>query len=151
MVFSLLLVPGGNATELLQPVDCPLHQVAHPVQGTIIMDFGPAGEVPQLKQYDRITAVCEIRLLMPELTVLLIGCNEFVVPNPTEYHNNLERDLLLGCLETHGIHSALMQKFDQHGDKYLQDIPTDVIGTHIALCRYHGGVLFGSALITEDE
>ena len=35
MVFSLLLVPGGNATELLQPVDCPLHQVAHPVQGAV--------------------------------------------------------------------------------------------------------------------
>ena len=110
--------------------------------GTIIMDFGPAEEVPQLKQYDRITAACEIGQSTPELTVLLTGCNEFVVPDLTENHNNLERDLLLGCLETHGIHSSLMRKFDQHGDKYLQDIPADVIGTHITLCRYHGGVLY---------
>ena len=35
IVFGLLLIPGGDSTELLQPVDCPLHQIALPVQGPV--------------------------------------------------------------------------------------------------------------------
>ena len=32
---GLLLIPGGDSTELLQPVDGPLHQIALPVQGPV--------------------------------------------------------------------------------------------------------------------
>ena len=32
IVLGLLLIPGGDSAELLQPVDCPLHQIALPVQ-----------------------------------------------------------------------------------------------------------------------
>ena len=35
IVFGLLLIPGGDSAELLQPVDGPLHQIALPVQGTV--------------------------------------------------------------------------------------------------------------------
>ena len=35
IVFGLLLVPADDSTELLQPVDCPLHQIALPVQGLV--------------------------------------------------------------------------------------------------------------------
>ena len=35
IVLGLLLIPGGDAAELLQPVDCPLHQIALPVQSPV--------------------------------------------------------------------------------------------------------------------
>ena len=35
IVFGFLLIPGGDSAELLEPVDCPLHQIALPVQGPV--------------------------------------------------------------------------------------------------------------------
>ena len=41
VVLGLLLIPGGDATELLQPVDGPFHQIALPVQGPVERTVAP--------------------------------------------------------------------------------------------------------------